>query len=158
MINYLSLDLRSPLGASHKLVCLVAKNEPQHGGNGCRNGSGRTVTKQGYYPACLHSSSTTLIPFAWTRGNGPIRQVPSISNLLSVTARNDRWLAEFLLHKLFSTWIILQLYGFKMTHKVGPFWHDLTLSTQKNPSLQKPKDTAAILGGQMWPLCGLWSF
>ena len=25
MINYLSLDRRSPLGASHKLVCLVAK-------------------------------------------------------------------------------------------------------------------------------------
>ena len=30
----------------------------------------------------------------------------------------------------FSTWIILQLYCFKMTHAVGRFWHDvLTLST-----------------------------
>lgn len=78
MINYLSRDRRSPLGAPHKLVCLVAKMSRGVGGNG----SGRTVTEQCHYPACVRSSGRHLLEL---KVKGPMRQVPSITNLLSVT-------------------------------------------------------------------------
>lgn len=85
----------------------------------------------------------------------PQRQVLSITYFLSDHHNVKWWMSCLVLTmklKLFSTWIILQLYCFKMTHKVGHFWHDvLTLSTWKILPW-KAQGHSRHFRGHMWPL------